>query len=247
MFKLIKNQYFSLETKQKVFFGFGTRKFSVEKISDKVFLKLKREFKDLQSAIFSYQAHQTKIKKITSSTKIKKGANVLKGFDGFITERKNLALVVFTADCVPIIYYDEKLIGVSHQGWRGTLENFSQKMINSLVEAGAKLKSLKVVIGPSIGECCYDIPISRAEKFEKKYPHWAKEFLKFSLDQKKVFLNLLKLNYLQLLQAGVSSENVSFFPFCTVCDRRFISFRRTKSRSKNSKLKGLMINFISKF
>ena len=39
--------------------------------------------------------------------------------DGLMTNKKKLALVVKTADCMPVIITDEKKIGIVHIGWKG--------------------------------------------------------------------------------------------------------------------------------
>ena len=51
--------------------------------------------------------------------------------DGLITNKKKLALVVKTADCMPVIITDEKKIGIVHIGWKG-LENkiFHKTILN---------------------------------------------------------------------------------------------------------------------
>ena len=42
--------------------------------------------------------------------------------DGLVTDVKNLPLVTFFADCVPLFFVDDvrHVIGLSHSGWRGT-------------------------------------------------------------------------------------------------------------------------------
>ncbi len=40
------------------------------------------------------------------------------GYDGLITNKKNLTLCIFTADCAPLLLYDQqaKIIGAIHCG-----------------------------------------------------------------------------------------------------------------------------------
>ena len=72
--------------------------------------------------------------------------------DGIITEEKKLAVVVQTADCMPVLMYDEKKVGALHIGWRG-LENriFSRSL------KYFNLSNLKVSIGPHAQKCCYEV------------------------------------------------------------------------------------------
>lgn len=77
--------------------------------------------------------------------------------DGLITNRIGVALIVITADCAPIIYSDIKrnVVGISHNGRKGTELKLAQKMILKFQALGSMLQDIRVAIGPSIGSCCY--------------------------------------------------------------------------------------------
>jgi len=79
--------------------------------------------------------------------------------DGLITQNKGIVLTVITADCAPILYTDSvaHLAGISHNGRKGTEMGLSKKMSSRLVDLGSRVPDLRVVIGPSIGACCYPI------------------------------------------------------------------------------------------
>lgn len=146
--------------------------------------------------------------------------------DGIVTREKEVALAVRTADCVPLLYSDTEagVIGVSHNGWRGTLKNISKNMLDTMERAGARRDRIKVALGPGIGACCYDVDEDRYFQFMEEYET---DFGAFSLRGGKKHLNLTKLNWEILKRDGVKPENIDFFPFCTSCNRnRFYSFRR---------------------
>lgn len=44
--------------------------------------------------------------------------------DGMVTDIPGINLVIYTADCMPVSFYDpvKKVIAVAHSGWRGTIE-----------------------------------------------------------------------------------------------------------------------------
>lgn len=147
--------------------------------------------------------------------------------DGVITDLKNVALTAVTADCVPIVFADMKrgLSGISHQGWKGSLNRLAQKMVMQFHALGTESKDLKIAIGPAINECCYHITAERASRFMLEFPHFTDKILKKTAGH--YYLNLLQLNYLQLIECGTYTANIDFFPFCTQCDSdRFFSFRR---------------------
>ncbi len=171
-----------------------------------------------------HQTHSTNIRQINEYPEEK--ITTIKNTDAILTNLKNCILLVKTADCLPVIYSDADFIAISHQGWRGTLENMAGKLLKKLQDLGSDPKKLKVALGPHIGDCCYDIPKEREKMFREKYPQWQEKILR--RQDKKIFLNLGLLNFLQLIESGVSAENIDFFPFCTSCDRRYFSFRRDK-------------------
>ena len=72
--------------------------------------------------------------------------------DGLITNKKNLGLVVQTADCMPVIFSDDNKIGVLHIGWKGLENKIFHKTIPKF-----NLSKLKVSIGPHAQKCCYEV------------------------------------------------------------------------------------------
>lgn len=149
--------------------------------------------------------------------------------DGVITNNNLIALTVQTADCMPLIFVDKQtgLIGISHQGWRGSLKKLPQKMIGKMVEYGARKESILVAIGPGIGQCCYDIDDDHYYTFLQELDGYSDKI--FQVIKGRKHLNLALLDYLLLSDAGIKKENIDYFPFCTSCDKdRFFSFRRDK-------------------
>ena len=94
-----------------------------------------------------------------------------RGVDAVITMERNVPLLCYSADCVPILMYAEDIgaIAAIHSGWRGTDEKIAQKTVQKLVELGAFPENIYVAIGPCIGQCCYEVSEEEAGKFGKKY------------------------------------------------------------------------------
>lgn len=160
--------------------------------------------------------------------------------DGVITNLKNIFLSVQTADCVPMVVVDKAsgIIGISHQGWRGSLKRLPQKMVKEMVRFGAKKEAVVVALGPSIGQCCYHIDEDRYHDFLDEFEQYADEI--FQYRGGKYFLNLSRLDFLLLLEGGVNRSNIDFFPFCTSCDKqRFYSNRRDRIKEY-----GEMVSFV---
>ncbi len=80
--------------------------------------------------------------------------------DAQVTNVKNLPLIVYTADCVPIILADpvSRAIGVAHAGWRGTVAGIAAKTVEKMVsEYGCLPENIHAAIGPSIGPDNYEV------------------------------------------------------------------------------------------
>lgn len=160
--------------------------------------------------------------------------------DGVVTNTSNIALVVRTADCVPILWFDEKnnIVAASHHGWRGTAKVLSMKILNEMKNLGSSIRNIRVEMGPGIGPCCYPIWGERYEMFRSVFPTYGdKIFVQYG---DVIGLNIAYTNYLQLLDAGLLKENINYKPSCTSCDNKnFYSYNRDMTEHR-------MINYIYK-
>lgn len=186
-------------------------------------------------------AHTASMKQIHSDViQEAQEGEVFQQTDGLWTKKLQTILLAQTADCVPIIYVDnkKKIIGISHQGWKGSLKRLSQKMIKSFLNLKSNILDLTVAIGPSIGVCCYDIDNKRQQAFKKEFASYPESI--YENREGKTFLNLAYLNFLQLVDVGLTKKQIDFFPFCTKCNKKeFFSFRRD-----GSPLQDEMTNFV---
>ena len=172
--------------------------------------------------------------------------NKIEETDGLITKDSGVILTVITGDCCPLIFVDKKLgiIGIAHLGWRGSMKRMAQKMIDQMVSAGADVNFIKVALGPSIGECCYDVDDDRYYEFVEEFDGYSEKI--FHRRHGKLHLNLTLLNYLLLLEKGIKKENIDYFPFCTKCDKnRFFSFRRDKKQDYGEMLSFIMMPLVN--
>ena len=87
--------------------------------------------------------------------------------DAIITEQKNLPIGVLTADCVPLLLYDNKkrIIAAIHAGWKGAFKGIISKVIRFMIKKGCKKNNITVAIGPCIGKKNYNVK----EDFKKKF------------------------------------------------------------------------------
>lgn len=183
-----------------------------------------------QSIVVPEQIHSTNLEFIANCSE--KQLEV-KDTDGVITSLEKVVLTVRTADCIPVIYADAKsgLIGISHNGWRGTLKKLQLKVIEKMISLGAKKENIVVALGPGVGMCCYPVDQDRYYTVLEEYNTYSNSI--FRMHNGQYYLNLLLLNYLILHDYGIMRNKIDFFPFCTSCDKnRFFSLRRDGKNKK---------------
>ena len=168
-----------------------------------------------------YQTHSNKVIVINKNNK------KLKNFysDAIITSIKGYALGVVTADCVPIILYDNKnqSIGCIHAGWKGAFSGIIEKTIKKFKKLNSKNKIL-ASIGPCIGQKSYEVDINFYKKFILRSKRNKIYFLK--KNNKKQLFNLRKYVNDKLIRLNVKVDHVNHDTFKE--KRNFFSYRRSQ-------------------
>jgi YfiH family protein len=139
--------------------------------------------------------------------------------DVLATDLSGVAMVVQTADCVPILLAGVRSVAAVHAGWRGSARNVAAAGVAALARLGETASSLRAFLGPAIGACCYEVGGEVGAQFSGEFLHRSCEG-RFRLD-------LSAVNRAQLEAAGLPRANVSAHPACTRCGGdRFASYRR---------------------
>jgi purine-nucleoside/S-methyl-5'-thioadenosine phosphorylase / adenosine deaminase len=88
--------------------------------------------------------------------------------DGLWTDTPGQPLLVFTADCLPVVIVRSNgappALAALHVGWRGLLAGVVANAVAAL--GGGKLAA---AIGPGIGPCCYEVGDEVAGPFRERY------------------------------------------------------------------------------
>ena len=79
--------------------------------------------------------------------------------DAVVTDRKNIALSVVTADCAPVLFADNhaSVIAAAHAGWQGAHTGIIENTIAAMCELGAKCENIIAAIGPCITQKSYEV------------------------------------------------------------------------------------------
>lgn len=154
--------------------------------------------------------------------------------DAVITDIPDLAVGILTADCIPILGVDRKklVIAAIHAGWRGTLKGIAKKTVQDMVKVfGCSGEDIVFAIGPSIGDCCYEVEIRYLKGIEgDRY---------LSKRDVRYFFNLRGMNHDQLLSAGIPYKSISHIDICTMCNSGLFFSHRG-----DGPLTGRQLNFI---
>jgi len=158
--------------------------------------------------------------------------------DGIYTDKKNVALMSFHADCNAVFFFDpvEELIGLSHAGWRGTVTDIVGKMIKALSELGSNPSHLKAAISPSLCQDCFEVDKDVADMFIATDIRY-KDFM--VTRGNKYHFDLWEINKYNMTKAGMDENNIELAGLCTKCrNDLFFSHRGQKG------IRGLMAGII---
>jgi YfiH family protein len=174
---------------------------------------------DPDSATMAWQRHGANVTRADARGIVTPGT-VYDHCDGLWTDERERAMLLLTADCMPIALAraneDRPALAILHAGWRGLLAG--------IVGAGVRAigaRSLAAAIGPSIGPCCYEVGEEVAAPFLEAF---GADVVR---DGK---LDLWTSAERALRAAGV--ERVDRTDLCTSCHSdRFFSHRRDHGRT----------------
>ncbi len=172
-----------------------------------------------EELVLSKQVHETNIIDITSADK---GNGIIfenkfSSADALVTNVKNIPLVTFYADCVPVYLLDTKkaVLALVHSGWKGTIGRISEKTVKHMAEKySSDPNDIIAAIGPSIRSCHYEVSEDLADKFIKEFGKDVVERI-----SEKPHLDLQLCVKMQLIDAGISSDSITDSGICTYCNK----------------------------
>lgn len=209
--------------------------------------KVRENFKRMAAAlgtstermVFSDQTHTTNVRVVTKEDR-GKGIHYPLDYhdiDGLVTNEKDIMLVTFYADCVPIYLVDTRheAIGLCHSGWRGTVGKISQETLKVMKENyKTEAKDVVAAIGPSICQDCYEVSEDVILEVEKGFGEEYVKELAYKKENGKYQLNLWRANEIALTEAGVPKEQIQTTDICTCCNKEYLfSHRATAGRRGN--------------
>lgn len=141
----------------------------------------------------------------------------LEGVDALITDLPHQCIGISTADCVPVLIWDETThsLAAIHAGWRGTVKHIVSKTMHTMkAHYGTDPKTCKAIIGPSISVEAFEVGEEVAEAFREA--HFLESIIQAAKKpQAKPHIDLWAANTYLLEQAGLPLQNIQIAGICT--------------------------------
>lgn len=157
--------------------------------------------------------------------------------DGAITYEPNLKLSVFTADCLPLLFFTDDPkgpIATVHCGWRGALQSIASSIEDLWLDY---LGQINVILGPCIGPCCFEVKEDLIQQFQS-----LRQPIESYLIQRegKVFFNLSQFVIHEQLKFIDNNRIFTQDQRCTFCSNPSLPSYR-KNKSTDPRIRGWII------
>ncbi|MEJ5172426.1 MAG: polyphenol oxidase family protein [Hydrogenothermaceae bacterium] len=132
--------------------------------------------------------------------------------DGIYLDKTGIAVGVLTADCMPIILFNDRELSVIHAGWKG--------LFGGIIENGVKMfkgKPTNCFIGPSIRICCYEVSPDFITQFNIDKKFYIEREGRYSLSLQDIAKERLK---------NLGIDDIFDLSECNACSGRYFSFRK---------------------
>jgi YfiH family protein len=196
---------------------------------DNLAYNLKVQRFNFQNILMLNQVHGKEVVVIDNKNKIYSDLERPKA-DGIVSNLKEVVLGIITADCSPILFFDdeEKIIGACHAGWRGAKLGVIEQTIKEMRLLGAKNISAK--IGPMIQQQSYEISLEFYDDFIEENIDNKKYFMTIGNSSKMLF-NLCKYVEDKLARNAILSiENSAIDTYSN--EQNYFSYRRSNHQNQ---------------
>jgi polyphenol oxidase len=186
----------------------------------------------LETFVCATQTHSANFHRVTLADKGRgadRAETAIADTDALYTFEPNLLLCSFTADCVPVIFYNEMngLIGVIHSGWQGTVKEITAKLFNHLTQVEhCNPHDIHVQIGAALSQEKFEVDEDVFLKF--KALGYADDFMYYNDQTHKYHIDNQQTVKKQCELAGIPAEQITTDPTCTYMNPAGFSYRQDK-------------------
>jgi YfiH family protein len=170
---------------------------------------------DVEALVSLKQVHSADVVRVESAPEIRPEA------DAMVTDRPGLGLGILTADCAPVLFAADGVVGAAHAGWKGAVGGVLEATIKAMRDLGAT--RIKAAIGPTIAQGSYEVGRDFVDRFLEDTPQNARFFAEGrDADHAQFDLPRFILNRLEL--AEIEAEWIGYDTYSD--PDRFYSYRR---------------------
>jgi YfiH family protein len=145
--------------------------------------------------------------------------------DALITAEPDVALLVRTADCLPVALAGAGVVAMVHAGWRGLAADVLEATVKRVsIEFGLPAEAITAVVGPGVGSCHFRVGGEVTAALERHRVDGAPWRSGAAVD-------LIAWASGRLRALGLPAAAIRVVPGCTACDRRYHSVRRDGARA----------------
>ena len=153
--------------------------------------------------IMPHQVHGTEVRRIDGPQQ-----EIIEGVDAVMTDVSRLCIGVSTADCIPILLYDElhHAVCAVHAGWRGTVQRIVRVAVEAMCKTyGSVPSQMKAVVGPGISLESFEV----GEEVYQQFADAGFDMTKIARMYAKWHIDLPTCNRLQLEETGITDIYMS--------------------------------------
>jgi YfiH family protein len=187
---------------------------------------------DPNGLVFARQVHGVDVRRVGLRDRLGPLDPACFDADGMVTDEDGAALVIFAADCAPILLHDpvRGAVGAVHAGWRGTLADIAGAAVGAMsVQLGCDPSDIRAAIGPCISRCCFETHGDVADAVCAVFPGGG-GFVRARGDG-KYDVDLKGCNIALLMRAGIREKHITVSGECTCCrSDKYWSHRATHGR-----------------
>jgi hypothetical protein len=197
--------------------------------------RLQEGFPTATEFVQVHQVHGNRVHRVDAQSR-----GVTAVADGMVSAVPGMVLGILTADCVPVLLYDEAagVVGALHAGWRGVIGDIALAGINAMAALGARAERIEAALGPAIGVCCFEVDLDLAHRFVAEIPDASGHVRRAGAA--KAFIDLKGVLCEQFTRAGLRNAAITNELICTRCASDWYFSRRAAGGGAT----GLQLSFI---
>lgn len=147
--------------------------------------------------------------------------------DAMITTQPNIALGILTADCAPVLFAADGVVGAAHAGWKGALNGVLEATVAAMRARGAA--AIKAAVGPTIAQKSYEVGLDFVDRVVSENADYARFFAQ-GRDADHAQFDLPGFVLSKLRRLDVEAEWIGHDTYADPA--RFFSYRRATHRGE---------------